>query len=154
MKPEQDGRVRCSAWLGRVIRSAREVLAQMWGRWRNPRSLQSMAESPVVLSSLVESSDIARQVSVERLGDLVSPCPRLSPRGVRAPRSHLSPRGPSHARSRPALFRIVGACLKALRRSKSSAWVERPNDPSSATRPTRRDDCNSSAMAGFAAAHG
>jgi len=28
------------------------------------------------------------------------------------------------------------------------------NDPSSATRPTRRVDCNRSAMAGFAAAHG
>ena len=32
--------------------------------------------------------------------------------------------------------------------------VKRPNDPSSATRPARRHDCNSSAMAGFAAAHG
>ena len=29
-----------------------------------------------------------------------------------------------------------------------------PNDPSSATRPTRAHDCNQSAMAGFAAAHG
>ncbi len=29
-----------------------------------------------------------------------------------------------------------------------------PNDPSSATRPTGRVDCNSDAMAGFAAAHG
>jgi hypothetical protein len=32
--------------------------------------------------------------------------------------------------------------------------VERPNDPSSATRPAGRTDCNQSAMAGFAAAHG
>src|SRR2546426_3025250 len=32
--------------------------------------------------------------------------------------------------------------------------VKRPNDPSSATRPTGRVDCNSDAMAGFAAAHG
>ena len=29
-----------------------------------------------------------------------------------------------------------------------------PNDPSSATRPTRALDCNRDAMAGFAAAHG
>ena len=29
-----------------------------------------------------------------------------------------------------------------------------PNDPSSATRPTRAFDCNRDAMAGFAAAHG
>ena len=29
-----------------------------------------------------------------------------------------------------------------------------PNDPSSATRPTRASDCNREAMAGFAAAHG
>ena len=41
-----------------------------------------------------------------------------------------------------------------------SAWrdmldgVVPPNDPSSATRPTRRHDCNGDAMAGFAAAHG
>ena len=31
--------------------------------------------------------------------------------------------------------------------------LEWPNDPSSATRPTERMDCNGSAMAGFAAAH-
>ncbi len=31
---------------------------------------------------------------------------------------------------------------------------QRPNDPSSATRPAGRHDCNSDAMAGFAAAHG
>ena len=31
---------------------------------------------------------------------------------------------------------------------------KRPNDPSSATRPTRASDCNLDAMAGFAAAHG
>src|ERR1051325_5625678 len=30
----------------------------------------------------------------------------------------------------------------------------RPNDPSSATRRTGRNDCNSDALAGFAAAHG
>jgi hypothetical protein len=29
-----------------------------------------------------------------------------------------------------------------------------PNDPSSATRPTGRTDCNRDAHAGFAAAHG
>ena len=32
--------------------------------------------------------------------------------------------------------------------------ARRPNDPSSATRPTRACDCNLDAMAGFAAAHG
>ena len=32
--------------------------------------------------------------------------------------------------------------------------VKRPNDPSSATRPTRAFDCNRNAMAGFAAAPG
>ena len=32
--------------------------------------------------------------------------------------------------------------------------VVRPNDPSSATRPTRAFDCNRDARAGFAAAHG
>ena len=33
-------------------------------------------------------------------------------------------------------------------------WVTTPNDPSSATRPTGRNDCNRDAPAGFAAAHG
>jgi hypothetical protein len=32
--------------------------------------------------------------------------------------------------------------------------MKSPNDPSSATRPTRACDCNLDAMAGFAAAHG
>ena len=32
--------------------------------------------------------------------------------------------------------------------------VQRPNDPSSATRRTGRNDCNRDALAGFAAAHG
>jgi hypothetical protein len=32
--------------------------------------------------------------------------------------------------------------------------AKRPNDPSSATRPAGRNDCNLDAMAGFAAAHG
>ena len=36
-------------------------------------------------------------------------------------------------------------------KERRSQW---PNDPSSATRPAKRVDCNSSAMAGFAAAHG
>ena len=44
------------------------------------------------------------------------------------------------------------------RRKHGRLWmyrnVNRPNDPSSATRPARRHDCNSDAMAGFAAAHG
>ena len=33
-------------------------------------------------------------------------------------------------------------------------WRKSPNDPSSATRPTRAFACNRDAMAGFAAAHG
>src|SRR5689334_22615064 len=41
--------------------------------------------------------------------------------------------------------------LKKLMRSGRSLWS---NDPSSATRPAGRSDCNSGVMAGFAAAHG
>ncbi|NBU11492.1 MAG: hypothetical protein EBS84_21210 [Proteobacteria bacterium] len=33
-------------------------------------------------------------------------------------------------------------------------WRQWPNDPSSATRRTGRNDCNRDALAGFAAAHG
>jgi hypothetical protein len=36
----------------------------------------------------------------------------------------------------------------------SEGLLKTPNDPSSATRPAGRMDCNRSAMAGFAAAHG
>jgi hypothetical protein len=41
----------------------------------------------------------------------------------------------------------VGRCDEPVHR-------RAPNDPSSATRPAGRHDCNSDAMAGFAAAHG
>jgi hypothetical protein len=40
-----------------------------------------------------------------------------------------------------------------MRKKSAHAFVW-PNDPSSATRPTRSFDCNSDAMAGFAVAHG
>ena len=39
-------------------------------------------------------------------------------------------------------------------RSQVNAFMVTPNDPSSATRRTGRDDCNRDAPAGFAAAHG
>ncbi len=39
-------------------------------------------------------------------------------------------------------------------RMKDFMVSSRPDDPSSTTRPTGRLDCNRSAMAGFAAAHG
>ena len=41
-----------------------------------------------------------------------------------------------------------------MENEKGIRTLEMPNDPSSATRPTRRVDCNLDAMAGFAAAHG
>ena len=40
------------------------------------------------------------------------------------------------------------------RRGRGEYTRERPNDLSPATRPAERLDCNSDAMAGFAAAHG
>jgi len=40
------------------------------------------------------------------------------------------------------------------KRSYHSGMILRSNEVSSATRPTGRNDCNSDAMAGFAAAHG
>ena len=51
-----------------------------------------------------------------------------------------------------------GATLKELWKSakhyKGLLDASTPNDPSSATRPTRGYDCNREVMAGFAAAHG
>ena len=46
------------------------------------------------------------------------------------------------------------AFAAVFRRHNELLRVQRPNDPSSATRPTRAFDCNLDAMAGFAAAHG
>jgi len=48
-------------------------------------------------------------------------------------------------RTRKAASETVRECV---------ACAHTPNDPSSATRPTGRTDCNSDATAGFAAAHG
>ena len=42
--------------------------------------------------------------------------------------------------------------LQTKRNKTNSATRQVPNDPSSATRPAGRHDCNSDAMAGFAAA--
>ena len=52
------------------------------------------------------------------------------------------------------LVRGEHAARSAKNRMKSDVRMERPNDPSLATRPTRASDCNLDAMAGFAAAHG
>lgn len=54
---------------------------------------------------------------------------------------------------------ITAVAIKSVRNEKrfidkGGLGHQSANDPSSATRPTRAFDCNSSAMAGFAAAHG
>jgi hypothetical protein len=50
------------------------------------------------------------------------------------------------------VLRPIGILIE--RSARKSNREHSPNDPSSATRPTGRHDCNSNAMAGFAAAHG
>ena len=64
--------------------------------------------------------------------------------------------GGSESQQAPKLLRAFGSChllcvlvVVIARRVRTP-----PNDPSSATRPTRASDCNQSAMAGFAAAPG
>ena len=58
---------------------------------------------------------------------------------------------PPERATRPALAVTLGVKLGGV-----MVWCDSvpPNDPSSATRPTRAFDCNLDAMAGFAAAHG
>jgi len=75
-------------------------------------------------------------------------------------------RTPRQCQERPASATAPNAteCHGVKRRRKETSplsWdggvsicVEWPNDPSSATRPTGRHDCNGDAQAGFAAAHG
>ena len=60
-------------------------------------------------------------------------------------------RKPPEMATRSALAALLG--MKASGVMVGCASVP-PNDPSSATRPTRAHDCNREAMAGFAAAHG
>ena len=75
-------------------------------------------------------------------------------------------RMPSEARGLRRVVVNVGTCETTLYQQValtlkvvfgflfSHTRVPRPNDPSSATRPAGRVDCNRSARAGFAAAHG
>ena len=58
---------------------------------------------------------------------------------------HSKSESPPDRRGRIQMF-FRGVC--------SCCGVKPPNDPSSATRPTKAFDCNRDAMAGFAAAHG
>ena len=58
----------------------------------------------------------------------------------------------SHRRYR--CERLEVSATKAREDDERDPCAKRPNDPSSATRPTGRVDGNSDAMAGFAAAHG
>ena len=55
-------------------------------------------------------------------------------------------------RSQARIFCLSIACAAVT--SGDMVCALPPNDPSSATRPTRASDCNREAMAGFAAAHG
>ena len=89
-------------------------------------------------------ADMAAKIArdVMREGDWPTPCKRIQFMGGRYPDQEI-PQG--------------GFCESSLAKAIESSLRRHacpPNDPSSATRPTRASDCNREVMAGFAAAHG
>jgi len=142
LQPRRDGRVRCSAWLGRVVMTCSEI-CPMTVEQRRALGQQEMSAPKAA-----------------RDAQAVHQCHSDS-RRERTARATIR-RAPNM--SDTADGRLHGACAprsqkgRVCNRPVLCAWnswrVERPNDPSSATRPARRHDCNRDAMAGFAAAHG
>src|SRR5688572_3225330 len=103
-----------------------------------------------------------------KIGNLLQKLPPVTalcmeapqPLAIPAPaaRSAVMTSHDTRATKNPCVFasRAVAACHLAVSSGVRGIHIRvvLANDPSSATRPTGRDDCNRGAMAGFAAAHG
>ena len=146
MKPRAARRVRCSAWLGRVVMSVRRA-----NRVMEADDYQARQQWPGLRSQLSQAAFESIGLSCHQ-----SPCEsaRVECRPESKQRREQSPVRRTALRV-ASLWRAVRKSLCELRRELglvSVAYdVKRPNDPSSATRHTGRVDCNQSAMAGFAA---
>ena len=155
MQPRRSRRVRCSAWLGRLSVSLRDrICAVMRCVCINAsRKLPCRTRA----QSVAAESDGRGEVICNRDGK----CKRTL---VQEPQLiimrfvlYLTP-----ARPRSLGVHVVTVHASAKEHeSDNNQWCEkfhgvrvRPNDPSSATRRTGRNDCNRDAPAGFAAAHG
>ena len=152
---EGDGPVRCSAWLGGVglvLVSAWIIVFILWVRalvaYLNAyREYQKRHGEPY--QSPCERNYLAR-VTLKCLRALFLGLGNDDHQlGHERSLARLIPSGVNHG---------IRVKLLHLRNQFFGAWIHRgvkpPNDPSSATRPAGRVDCNNDAMAGFAAAHG
>ena len=169
LQPEADGRVRCSAWLGiRLVAlicflcgGLSVMLYGLWWTW--PRTAGLWIGIPAWVWAVcwlikedgkklyrkaqADKGDARRRASVpEETRPSLAPAEAdalVSKHLLNAPHAEKRQNSAdeSDAQCNEGEFPVHGVTLM-------------PNDPSSATRPTRRVDWNSSAMAGFAAAHG
>ena len=172
MKPRGDGRVRCSAWLGGSLMARREAAPESPPRTHEHRQQCSRRRCAVMsvhqwlqLCRLVIAQR-SRRTCVRMLVLLLDPVaamlwPRTRQGKASGLRQNLArwlvtvaarprPASPLMWRYEPNQLAILQGYVDEL----SRCGALPPNDPSSATRPTRAHDCNLDAMAGFAAAHG
>ena len=168
MKPQGEGRVRCSAWLARnvrlscarlIVRSGMTQLA-VWDVRSGSIYIPKMNLREV--NRLLKNQLVAgrKRIGVRELALGNRKRPRRNPSVLALGSNPLKDQGVAVAR----IKRVHQPPGKARRRvldhhgaSKNVIFHKgkvRANDPSSATRPTRAFDCNLDAMAGFAAAHG
>ena len=179
MKPEREGGIRCSALLGftgsasqapsrRKAQSGMPQKADTANRVRRLPKLRMRAPSLREWMRRLCRWPATRLIvaAIDRLAGELWPYPRwdtaLTHRQKLA-RWIVVRANPQAALQAPTGEDWIRASLllQKLRRtlgfeSSGSPYRDamKPNDPSSATRPTRRVDCNQSVMAGFAAAHG
>ena len=145
MKPQGDGRVRCSAWLGRTVNGIKSFF------------VSDIITVQVIDVRRMEADEVLAPMRLEAhelvfVSECKTPRDRLArPLVLSADMKSARLWRPEKARRQSAI-RSLGAFLGVC--CPYDGGDVRPNDPSSATRPTRAFDCNLDAMAGFAAAHG
>jgi len=130
MKPERTGRVRCSAWLGVIASTLFRFLRLL---------LIDLRFKPRILFLQIK-------YLVKRRLRFIFLRLQLFANGIEEHELHTHGRT-LHDQFFKPVYRVG--------QFHGDIWHPMPpNDPSSATRPAGRHDCNSDAMAGFAAAHG
>ena len=158
-KLKRKSRVHCSAWLGcdsrphslewpKGIRRVTEAVQVALGRRMVLRAspAQELLSNPKALEAFAETLPWRRKnlclVHALALADIRQDHPEWIQR-------EENRRGLVLRRILAGIGRVFG-----MEGSYVCCGGSQPNDPSSATRPTRALDCNLDAMAGFAAAHG
>ena len=146
-------RVRCSAWLGRWLRTREDSAAQLRTNlralpWRIVHAMTFGVLHGVIGLPPERKPDRNKSRALGTCGTPPPPpetCRRDNESCCQSAAQPQGTRQPAHHQGAEETQQGLDMGL---------TYVERPNDPSSATRPTRALDCNRGARAGFAAAHG